>query len=135
MSIRSQSFHILFSLQWNLLLSIRSQSFHISLTAMKSTIVYQKSIISHKSHCNEILTKVWVSDNFFIIPSQTLNFDGGILESLCLSVCLSICPSLIRITCKPIQMKLYTVAVYNLRMYKKKDNPAPNLFKGDNYYN
>jgi len=29
-------------------------------------------------------------------------------------------------------MKLYKVAVYNLKMYMKEDNPGPNNFKGDN---
>jgi len=29
-------------------------------------------------------------------------------------------------------MKLYTVVVYDLRMYMKKDNPNANCFKGDN---
>jgi len=30
-------------------------------------------------------------------------------------------------------MKLYTVVVYDLRMYMKKDILSPNYFKGDNY--
>jgi len=46
----------------------------------------------------------------------------------------------VHMTCKcnsslmdePILMKLYTVAVYNLRVYMK-DNPGPNFFKGDNW--
>ena len=29
-------------------------------------------------------------------------------------------------------MKLYTVAVYNLRICMKEDNPSQNYFKGDN---
>jgi len=32
---------------------------------------------------------------------------------------------------EPIQMKLYTVAVYDLRMCMKEDNPSPKYFKQD----
>ena len=58
------------------------------------------------------------------------------------SVCPSICPSClsVQMSCKhnsPLRdiqmlMKVYTVAVYDLRMCKKEDNPGPNYFKGDN---
>jgi len=33
---------------------------------------------------------------------------------------------------EPIQMNLCTVAVYNLRICMKEDNPGLNYFKGDN---
>ena len=29
-------------------------------------------------------------------------------------------------------MKLYTVTVYDMRMYMKEDNPGPKYYKGDN---
>ena len=46
----------------------------------------------------------------------------------------------LRLSCKcssslmdePMLMKLYTVAVYTLRMCMKEDNPGSNYFKGDN---
>ena len=36
------------------------------------------------------------------------------------------------LTDKPILLKLYTVAVFNLRMCLKEDNPCLDFFKGDN---
>ena len=63
----------------------------------------------------------------------------GITLSVCPSVRLSICPSVNLYLCKcsfflmdkQILMKLYTVAVYDLRMCMKERNHGQNYFKGD----
>jgi len=57
-----------------------------------------------------------------------------ICPSICPPICPSICPCFVSATppSKPILMKLYTVAVYDLKVYMKEDNHDPNYFKGDN---
>jgi len=57
-------------------------------------------------------------------------FGGGII-GINLTVRLSI--SLISTTDESILINLYTVAIYNLKICMKDDNPCLNYFKGDNY--
>ena len=64
--------------------------------------------------------------------SPQAKFRGCI--GITLPICPSICPCFVSATppSKPILMKLYTVAVYDLKVCMKEDNHDPNYFKGDN---
>jgi len=59
---------------------------------------------------------------------------GGIKEQHCWSISLSVllCKCISSLVDEPIQMKLYTVAVYNLRMCMEEVNPGLKYIKGDN---
>ena len=67
---------------------------------------------------------------YLIVPMPNKYTNHPVCPSICLTIFLvsSTSPELIKL----ILMTLYTVEVYNLKMYMKKDNPGLKNIKGDN---